>query len=146
MTYCSINRVVCEKHLPLEQIAMVLSLGILIIFGILWSGWFYLPLILLITVGGFRGSFYTFSSIAHKDDGTFAKRYKYLAISFAVVIQLLSFLMNYRYSFIDRFLCVSGVSSLRFSSSNWYTLNRRIHLRISYGMLSSPVYASSYLY
>ncbi|MFN8316658.1 MAG: phosphatidate cytidylyltransferase [Chitinophagales bacterium] len=77
-----------------------LSLGILIIFGILWSKWFYLPLILLITVGGLW-EFYTLSSIAHKDDGKYAKRYKYLAISFAVVIQLLSFLMNHRYSFID---------------------------------------------
>jgi phosphatidate cytidylyltransferase len=54
----------------------------------------------IITVGGLW-EFYTLSSIAHKDDGKYAKRYKYLAISFAVVIQLLSFLMNHRYSFID---------------------------------------------
>lgn len=76
-----------------------LSLAAIAIFGLLWSEWFYLALTLTAAVGGIW-ELYTISG-ATRNDGKFAARYKYIGLGLAIVLQLLSFAMNHRYSYID---------------------------------------------
>lgn len=82
-----------------------LALAALIIFGLLWSSWFYLGITLVAVVGGL----WEIYNISNRNDGTFATRYKYIALGLAVFMQVLSFFMNYRYSYIDISLFFSTI-------------------------------------
>lgn len=81
----------------LVRAATGLSLAALIIFGLLWSSWFYLGLMLVAVVGGL----WELYNVGRAQDGNFAARYKKTAIGLAIFMQLLSFAMNHRYSYVD---------------------------------------------
>ncbi len=89
----------------LVRAASGLSLAALIIFGLLWSEWFYLGLTLVAVIGGVWEVY----NISNRNDGTFAARYKYIAVGLAVFMQLLSFFMNHRYSYVDISLFFSTI-------------------------------------
>src|SRR5690606_19146222 len=89
----------------LVRAATGLSLAALIIFGLLWSEWFYLGLTLVVVAGGL----WELYNIVNKNDGAFAARYRRIAIGLAVFLQVLSFFMNHRYSYVDISLFFSAV-------------------------------------
>ncbi|HEY0262140.1 MAG TPA: phosphatidate cytidylyltransferase [Chitinophagales bacterium] len=92
----------------LIRAATGLSLAAIVIFGLLWSEWFYLSLTLVV-VGGGLWELYNISGLAHKNDGKFAAKYKYIGLSLALFVQLLSFAMNHRYSYVDISLVFSAI-------------------------------------
>jgi phosphatidate cytidylyltransferase len=77
-----------------------LSLAAIIVGGVLWSPWFYLVLTAA-AVGGTLWEFHTLLLNSRKADGRFANRYRMMITIVGVIIHVLSFLLNYRYSFVD---------------------------------------------
>lgn len=77
-----------------------LSLAAVIVGGVLWSPWFYLVLTAA-AVGGTLWEFHTLLLNSRKPDGRFAGRYRTMITVVGVIIHVLSFLLNYRYSFVD---------------------------------------------
>ena len=92
----------------LLRAATGLTLAAIIIFGLLWSEWFYLGLTLVV-VGGGLWELYGISGLAHKNDGKLSAKYKYIGLSLALLVQLLSFVMNHRYSYVDISLIFSAI-------------------------------------
>jgi len=77
-----------------------LSLAVIVVGGVLWSPWFYLALTAVV-VGGTLWEFHTLLLNSRKLDGRFAGRYRMMITIVGVIIHVLSFLLNYRYSFVD---------------------------------------------
>lgn len=76
------------------------SLAAIIVGGVLWSPWFYLVLTTA-AVGGTLWEFQTLLLNSRKPDGRFAGRYRMMITIVGVIVHVLSFLLNYRYSFVD---------------------------------------------